>query len=169
MTTNSASNQNPIQNTYNPQAAICYGCGVNNPHGLHVQTIWDGEIGHCTFTPRPEHTAFPGYVYGGLLASLIDCHSIGTAIAAMYDAEDREPGSAPEITCVTGNLNVSYRQPTPIGLELTLKSRVTELGARKAVISTELYAGETLCVLGEVVAVRVQSRLATGAQTDNET
>jgi len=86
--------------------------------GLHVQTYWDGEIGRCHFRPRPEHTAFPGYVYGGLLASIIDCHSIGTAIAAMYDHAGREPGTKPEITCVTGNLNVSYKKPTPMGVPL---------------------------------------------------
>ena len=103
----------PIQDYYNPEAAICYGCGVNNPHGLHIQTYWDGEEGISHFLPRPEHTAFPNYVYGGLLASLIDCHSVGTAIAAMYDAAGRAPGTEPEITCVTGNLNISFLKPTP--------------------------------------------------------
>lgn len=151
--------QKPIQAHYDPNAAICYGCGYNNPHGLHIQTYWDGEVGTCTFTPKPEHTAFPGYVYGGLLASLIDCHSIGTAIAAMYDAEGREAGSAPEITCVTGNLNVSYKKPTPIDAELRLETRVKELTAKKAVVTTELFAGDTVCVTGEVIAVRVLSRL----------
>jgi hypothetical protein len=58
----------PIQSFYNPKAAICYGCGMNNPDGLHIQTYWNGEEGICHFTPLPEHTAFPGYVYGGLLA-----------------------------------------------------------------------------------------------------
>ena len=151
-----------IQETYQPEAAICYGCGINNEHGLHIQTRWDGEIGHCIFTPRPEHTAFPGYVYGGLLASLIDCHSMGTAIAAMYDAEKREPGSSPEITCVTGNLNVSYKKPTPIGVELKLESRIKELTEKKAIVTTDVIADGIICVTGEVVAVRVPSRLIMG-------
>lgn len=150
---------NPIQASYHPDAAICYGCGYNNPAGLHIQTYWDGAVGVCTFTPRPEHTAFPGYVYGGLLASLIDCHSIGTAIAAMYEAEGRAPGTMPEITCVTGNLNVTYHKPTPIDAELRLETRVKELSEKKAIVTTELFAGEAVCVTGEVVAVRVRSRL----------
>lgn len=147
-----------VQGTYDPDAAICYGCGISNPHGLHIQTHWDGEIGHCTFTPRPEHTAFPGYVYGGLLASLIDCHSIGTAIAAMYDAAGRELGSSPEITCVTGNLNVSYKKPTPIGVELKLESRIKEITEKKAIVVTEVLVNGEVCVTGEVIAVRVPSR-----------
>jgi len=152
----------PIQYDYNPKAAICYGCGTNNEVGLHIETRWDGEIGHCSFIPRPEHTAFPGFVYGGLIASLIDCHSIGTAIAAMYDAEKRASGSSPEITCVTGNLNVSYKKTTPMGVELTMESRIKELKGKKAVVTTELFANGEVCVTGEVVAVRVPSRLTIG-------
>ncbi|MEM9954890.1 MAG: PaaI family thioesterase [Chloroflexota bacterium] len=151
-----------VQDTYADDIAICYGCGRNNQHGLHVRTFWDGEIGHATFMPRPEHTAFLGIVYGGLLASLIDCHSLGTAIGAMYDEAGRELGSTPVITCVTGNLNVSYKKPTPMGHELTLQTRVKELTEKKAIITTELFADGIVTVTGEVIAVRVPSRMVTG-------
>lgn len=149
----------PIQHYYNPEAAVCYGCGINNEQGLHFQTYWDGEVGRCTYMPRPEHTAFPGYVYGGFIASLIDCHSMGTAIAAMYDAEGREPGSTPEITCVTGNLNVSFKKPTPVETELTVEARIRELTEKKAIVFCELFANGEVCVTAEVVAVRVSSRM----------
>jgi acyl-coenzyme A thioesterase PaaI-like protein len=148
----------PIQQHYDPETAICYGCGPYNPHGLHIETRWNGEVGHCTFTPRPEHTAFPGYVYGGLIASLIDCHSIGTAVAAMYDAAGLSPDADEEITCVTGKLSVSYHKPTPMGKELTIEARIKEIHEKKAVVTSELKAGGEVCVTGEVVAVRVPSR-----------
>ncbi|RMG78853.1 MAG: PaaI family thioesterase [Chloroflexi bacterium] len=157
----------PIQNFYPDDVAICYGCGRNNEHGLHIQTHWDGEEGIARFIPKPYHTAFPGYVYGGLLASLIDCHSIGTAIAATYEAEGRAPNTEPEITYVTGNLNVSYLKPTPIGVELVLRSRVKALHERKAIITTSLYADGVETVRGETVAVRVPSR-ATMGQKDSQ-
>jgi acyl-coenzyme A thioesterase PaaI-like protein len=148
----------PIQNFYPENTAICYGCGRNNADGLHIQTYWDGTEGVCHFTPREYHTAFPGVVYGGLLASLIDCHSIGTAIAAMYDAEGRAPGTDPEITCVTGNLNVDYLKPTPTGIELTLRAQIAERTERKAIVTCSVYAGEDETVRARVVAVRVKSR-----------
>ncbi len=148
----------PIQDSYPDETAICYGCGRNNAHGLHVKSYWDGEEGVSHFQPQPYHTAFPGIVYGGLLASLIDCHTIGTAIAAMYQAEGRSPGSDPEITCVTANLNVSYLKPTPIEALLVLRARVKELSGRKAIMICSLYAGDEECARGEVVAVRVASR-----------
>lgn len=149
-----------IQTHYNDETAICYGCGKNNPLGLHIQTEWDGTEGVCHFTPLPEHTAFPGVVYGGILASLIDCHSIGTAIAAMHDAAQQPYGSLPEITCVTGQLNITYLKPTPMGVELVVRAHVKELTARKAIITSSVYAGEVECVRGEVVAVRVSARQA---------
>lgn len=156
----------PIQDTYHPDSAICYGCGINNPHGLHIKTRWDGEIGHSKFIPRDEHTAFPGVVYGGLIASLIDCHSIGTAIAAMYTEAQRPAGSEPLITCVTGNLNVSFKKPTPMGVELILESRIKEMTSKKAIVTTNLMANGVICAVGEVVAVRVESRMGFDNNTD---
>lgn len=152
----------PIQDYYNPETAICYGCGPNNPKGLHIKTHWDGEEGVCRFTPWPEHTAFPEVVYGGLIASLIDCHSIGTAISAFYAAESRLPDTKPEITCVTGRLDVSYLKPTPTETELVLRARVAEINERKAIIHCSLYAGEVETARGELVAVRVMSRAGAG-------
>jgi len=149
-----------IQQHYNDETAVCFGCGKNNPLGLHFQTHWDGTEGVCHFTPQPQHTAFPGVVYGGIIASLIDCHSIGTAIAAMHDAEGRPYGSEPEITCVTGQLNVTYLKPTPMGTELVIRARVKELTSRKAIITSSVYAGDVECARGEVVAVRVPARRA---------
>lgn len=152
----------PIQDFYPDNVAICYGCGRNNADGMHIQTFFDGEEGVARFTPKPYHAGFPGVVYGGLLASLIDCHTMGTAISATYHAEGRAPGTEPEITYVTGNLNISYLQPTPMGVELVLRARVTELLPKKAIVTCSLYAGDKECVRGEVVAVRVKSRATMG-------
>ena len=151
-----------IQDFYNAEIAICAGCGRNNPQSLGVRTFWDGTEGVCRFTPSDHHTAFPGVVYGGLLASLIDCHSIGTAVAAMYDAEGRAPDTTPEITCVTASLQVDYLKPTPTGVQLELRARVEELGARKAIVRCSLRAGDVETVRGRVVAVRVPSRKGVG-------
>ena len=154
--------EKPIQDYYPDEAAVCYGCGRNNSDGLHIQTHWDGEEGVCHFTPKPHHTAFPGFVYGGLVASLIDCHSMATAIAAAYQAAGRDPDTEPEITYVTGSLSVRYLKPTPMGTELVLRSRVTEMHEKKAIVVTSVYADEVECVSGEVVAVRVPSRMMQG-------
>lgn len=151
-----------IQDYFADEIAICYGCGRNNPHGLHIRTLWNGEEGIFRFKPQPYHTAFPGVVYGGLIASLIDCHIIGTAIGAAYKAEGRSPGTAPEIMFVTGNLNVSYLKVTPTDAELVLRARVKELHTRKAIVTCSLYAKDEECARGEVVAVQAPSHLNLG-------
>ena len=71
-----------IQELYPADFAHCYGCGKLNPHGLHLASAWEGDEVVARFTPQPQHTSLPGFVYGGLIASLIDCHAIGTASAA---------------------------------------------------------------------------------------
>jgi len=141
---------------YTPaELAVCYGCGWNNPHGLHVKTFWDGHKGVTRFRPAPHHAAYPGTTYGGLLASLVDCHTVGTVVAAAYQAEKRAPGTDPVIIYVTGNLNVTFKKPTPLGTELELIARVTSLGGRKAIADCIVTAEGEVCVTAEVIAVRV--------------
>jgi len=103
--------------------------------------------------------AIPGYVYGGLLASIIDCHGTGTAAAAAYRAEGRAMDTLPPFRFLTASLHVDYLRPTPLGVPLELRGRVKESRGRKVVVSIELSANNQLCVRGEVVAVHVPERL----------
>ena len=82
-----------FQDYYPENVSHCYGCGSNNHHGHQIKTFWEGEETVTRFKPEPFHTSVPGYAYGGLIASLIDCHSTGTAAAAMYRSEGREMGT----------------------------------------------------------------------------
>jgi acyl-coenzyme A thioesterase PaaI-like protein len=149
-----------FQDHYPEWAAQCYGCGRLNEHGLQIKSHWDGDESVCTFTPRPYHTAIPGYVYGGLIASLIDCHSTGTAAAAAYRAEGRPMDTEPAKRFVTGSLHVDYLKPTPIDGPLELRSQVKEIKGRKVVVTTTLSAGGQVCAQGEVVAVQVPENWA---------
>jgi len=149
-----------FQDYYTDDQATCYGCGRNNPLGLRIQTYWDGDESVTRFTPEPFHTAIPGLVYGGLLASLIDCHSTGTAAAALYRAEGRAMDTQPPIHCVTAALHVNYLKPTPIGHTLEIRGRIKEIGPRKVVVVSSLLANGEITATGEVVAVRIPERSA---------
>ena len=118
-----------FQEYYPQDVSHCYGCGQLNEHGLHIKSYWHDDESIAHFTPQPYHTATPGYVYGGLLASLIDCHGTGTASAAAYRAAGRAMGTEPFLRYVTASLKVDYLRPTPIGVELELRGRVKEIGA----------------------------------------
>jgi acyl-coenzyme A thioesterase PaaI-like protein len=144
-----------FQDFYPDDTSHCYGCGRLNPDGLQIKSYWEGEESVCRFQPRPYHTALPGYVYGGLIASLIDCHATGTAAAAKYREEQREMGSAPPVRFVTASLHVDYLAPTPIDTELELRGRVKEIKGKKVVLAVSLSARGSVCARGEVVAVQV--------------
>ncbi len=142
----------------------CYGCGADNAHGLQIKSHWQDDECVCRYTPRPEQCAGPlQYVYGGLIASLIDCHSNCAAMSNYYRLEGREIGSSPEIWCVTGRLTVNYLAPTPIDTEIELRATLEEVGERKTVVKSRVYSGNTLTAEGEMIAVRVpQSWRETG-------
>jgi acyl-coenzyme A thioesterase PaaI-like protein len=157
-------NATAVQDFYPDDYAHCYGCGRLNPHGLQFRSTWDGDEAVAHFTPEPYHVAVPGFVYGGLTASLIDCHAMATAALARYRAEGREPGSEPHVRYVTAALKVDYLQPTPLGVLLEARGRVLELTPRKAVVEVRVLARGVVCVRGEVVAVMMPDAMrAAGA------
>jgi len=144
-----------FQDYYPDILSYCYGCGRLNEHGLQIKSRWEGDESVATYIPREYHTAIPGFVYGGLIASLIDCHSTGTAAAAAYRAEGREMDSQPPFRFVTGSLHVDYLSPTPIDAPLELRGKVKEIKGRKVVVESTLSAKGKICARGEVVAVQM--------------
>jgi acyl-coenzyme A thioesterase PaaI-like protein len=134
----------------------CFGCGTNNEKGLHIQSYWDGDESVCTFKAEPYyHGGKPNIAYGGLIASLIDCHSVNTAISNAYKVEGRQPGSDPKIVYLTGELNVRYLRPTPLDKPINLKARVTAVDGKKTWLECLLISENNICAKGKVLAVRV--------------
>jgi acyl-coenzyme A thioesterase PaaI-like protein len=151
--------QKAFQDYYPELFAQCYGCGSLNEHGHQIKTYWDGEESVSHFLPKPYHTALPGYVYGGLIASLVDCHSTGAAAAAAYRAAGRSMDSEPAFRFLTASLKVDYLKPTPIGVELEVRGKVKEIKGRKVVIETTVSARGVVTARGEVVAVQAPESL----------
>jgi len=149
-----------FQDYYRDDGSHCYGCGRLNDHGLKVKSYWrdDGQS-VCHFTPQAYHSAMPGYVYGGLIASIIDCHATGTAAAAACRAKNRTMDVDPPLRFVTASLHVDYLKPTPLGITLELRGEVREIKDRKVVVDVVLFAKNTLCVRGQVVAVQLPDHL----------
>jgi len=133
-----------FQDYYPENVAQCYGCGSNNSHGHQIKTHWDGEETVTFFTPEPYQMSVPGFAYGGLIASLIDCHGTATAAAAMYREQVRAMDSLPPFRFVTGSLHVDFLKPTPIGGALEIRGRVKEIKGRKVIVEISVLA--TLCL-----------------------
>lgn len=142
-----------FQEFYPDDLSHCYGCGTLNAHGLQIKSYWDGDESVCFYTPRPYHTAIPGIVYGGLIASMIDCHSTGTAAAAKYREANRAMDTLPPLRFVTASLSVKYLLPTPLNCPLEVRGKVKEIKGRRVVVESRLIAEGKVCATGEVVAV----------------
>lgn len=149
----------PIQDYYPDDVAHCYGCGRLNKHGHQIKSYWDGNETVARFTPKSYHTAIPGYVYGGLIASLIDCHGTGTAALAAYRAENRNYDTLPAFRFVTASLHVDYLKPTPLGVELELKGKVIELKGKKVISEITVTAKGQVTARGRVVAVQMPENI----------
>ena len=151
-----------IQDEYPEDYAWCYGCGRLNEDGHHFRTGWQGENTITIYNPQPEHTAIPGFVYGGLIASFIDCHGTGSASIALHRKNGHEVGEGQEPPrFVTASLKVDFLQPTPHGVPLKAIGTVQEIHPKKWKVDTEVYANDTLCARGEVLAVIMPSSFKT--------
>lgn len=136
----------------------CFGCGPENAGGLRLKSYWAEGGGEAVsqFLPQPHMSAGPPqYLNGGIIATIIDCHAVCTAIADAYRREGRAIGEGDVIWYVTGRLDVSYRQPVPIDEPVQLRAAVASTTATKSIVSCRLLSGGQLCATAEVVAVRV--------------
>ncbi len=151
--------QKAFQDNYPDELSHCYGCGRLNEHGLKIKSYWDGEQSVARFTPSDHHIAIPGFVYGGLIASLIDCHCVGTAAAASYKDRGLDIKDQTGIRFVTASLQVNYLAPTPLGVELEIRATVTQVKEKKIVIEAKVIADTKICATGTVIAVRLPDNM----------
>lgn len=150
-----------IQDYYPEDFSWCYGCGRLHKSGHHFRTGWQGEQTITIYDPSSEHTSIPGFVYGGLIAALIDCHGTGSASLAVHRKSGHEVGEGAEPTrFVTGSLKVDFLKPTPQGVPLIAIGIVEEIHPKKWKVSTEVFANDEMCARGEVIAVVMPSTFA---------
>lgn len=141
----------------------CFGCGPDNTHGLRIKSYWEGEDAVCTYHASPHQNAgTPEFLNGGIIATLVDCHSICTAVADAYRREGRAIGTYPLVWYVTGSLTVHYLQPTPIDQPVTLQARIIRTEGKKTQVHCTMACVDDECVTAEVLAVRVSESWTAG-------
>lgn len=135
---------------------LCYGCGPANDRGFQVKSRWDGAEAVCTWTAEPHHCGGTREVVnGGVIATLLDCHSLNLAIARAYQDEQRPIGSAPRVFFVTASMNINYRRPAPLGKPLELRASIRKVEGRKTLLRCTLSAEQKVCADADVLAVRI--------------
>lgn len=148
-----------LQDLYPDDFSHCYGCGRLNTHGLHVKSEWHDGTCVAHFRPERYHMALPGFVYGGLIASLADCHAMAAAAGASMVAAGAQPGRDQTPRFVTASLHVDFLKPTPLGPELVLRAKPIEVGERKVIVEMGIFAGDIETARARVVAVRAPATM----------
>lgn len=134
---------------------ICFGCGKHHPDGLNIKSYWDGDTAVCHWKSQEKYQGWKNLLNGGILASLIDCHTMCTSMAAAYRAENRDLNSQPEYRYATGTLNVKYLKPTPNDADIELRAKIVEIKSRKTVLHCEVFANGEKTAEAEVIGLRV--------------
>ncbi|MFT4567447.1 MAG: acyl-coenzyme A thioesterase PaaI-like protein [Saprospiraceae bacterium] len=133
----------------------CFGCGRENHDGLKISSYWEGDESVCIWRSQERYQGWKGILHGGILASIIDCHTMCTAMAAVYKLEGRNLDSEPIYRYATGTLTVKYLRPTPNDLPIELRARVKQIKGKKVVIQCRAYSEGELTAEADVIAIRV--------------
>lgn len=147
-----------IQDYYAPEMSHCFGCGNRNAAGYQLKSHFHGSHAEARFTIDCQYSGgFPDYAYGGIVASLLDCHGIAAAAAFFQQAQGKTLDSGEAVPrFVTGSLKVDYKRPTPLGVEIRLLGKLRSIEGRRVVVELELLAGEEVCATGELLAVQLK-------------
>lgn len=140
-----------LQERYAPSSA-CFGCGPANERGLRIRSFAEGDHTVADWHPQRQHEAFPGVLSGGIIGTLLDCHSNWTAAHHLMRASgaDRAPA------CVTSEYQVKMRKPTPTDRALRLEARVVDSGPDRATVEASISADGvvTATCRGTFIAVK---------------
>ena len=125
-----------IQDRLAPELT-CFGCGPANANGLRLRSFPGPDGATATFTPWPEHDNGLGYLNGGIISTVLDCHS---AAAVLDEADRRGWGPLPgaSLAYVTAGLDVRYLRPAPLTEPVTLRAVVSEAGESAMTVDVEL-------------------------------
>ncbi|MEM0940047.1 MAG: PaaI family thioesterase [Bacteroidota bacterium] len=133
---------------------VCFGCGHNH-EGLQIKSYWDGDESVCDWESEEKYHGWTNLMNGGIMATLIDCHCMGTAMADAYQREGRALDSFPEYRYATGTLSVKYLKPTP-NTKVQLRAKVLEAKGRKTTLRCDLWDEKgNKTAEADVVAIRV--------------
>lgn len=115
----------------------CFGCGHSNPKGLRLRSYPDGDTVVATFRPWPEHDNGLGYLNGGIISTVLDCHS---AAAVLLEADRRgwRPHPGPLLPFVTAGLEVRYLRPSPLHEPVQLRAQVRRVDPAEMEVAVEL-------------------------------
>jgi acyl-coenzyme A thioesterase PaaI-like protein len=140
-----------LQEIYAPENR-CFGCGPANKNGLQIRSFVEGETLVARWRGEKRHEAFSGFLNGGIISTLLDCHCNWTATYWLM----KTAGSKTPPCTVTAGYSIKFLAPTPSDREVKLVGRVIEGTKDRATVEGSLISGETTCATFRGTFVAVQ-------------
>ncbi len=137
----------------------CFGCGPANPRGLQLRSFETDGVVTATFTPWPEHDNGLGFLNGGIICTLLDCHSAAAAFLAA-DRAGFGPSAGDPLPMVTAGLEVRYLRPAPLAGPVELRASVASIDEAEATVDVSLWADGKERAVGSALWKRWRSRPA---------
>ena len=134
---------------------ICFGCGKEHPEGLRIKSFWKEDETWCHWQADAKYQGWRGILNGGIIATLMDCHCMCSAMAAAYKEEGRSLGQAPVYRYATGTMSIRYMRPVRYAHPILLRARVQEIKGKKVTLACALWSEEVCAAKAEVIALRV--------------
>jgi acyl-coenzyme A thioesterase PaaI-like protein len=153
----SASEKQGLQEKYAAKS-ICFGCGPANLKGLRIRSITPEDASNQTgpvtadWQPEKHHEAFPGMLNGGIIGSLLDCHSNWTAAWHLM----KKSGADQPPCTVTAEYSIKLLRPTPTNAPVHLEAKVVDSTEDRATIEATLTAGGKISATCRGVFVAVK-------------
>jgi acyl-coenzyme A thioesterase PaaI-like protein len=119
----------------------CFGCGHANPHGFHLRSFRDGNVTVGEFTPRPEHDNGFGFLNGGIIATILDCHGAAAVFREVVERDWTDAGGK-LVPFVTGSFDVTFHRPTPLGPTVWLTAWPETVDPSRIVVTSEIMLDE---------------------------
>jgi acyl-coenzyme A thioesterase PaaI-like protein len=119
----------------------CYGCGHANPEGFHLRSYRDGDVTVAEFTPRPEHDNGAGFLNGGIIATVLDCHGAAVVMSEVIERDWKDPSGGP-LPFITAGFEVKFLRPTPLGPTVNLAASALSVGETEIVVGAELIVDD---------------------------
>ena len=134
----------------------CFGCGADNPHGLKIRSFWDGDIAKCRWQPEQYHEGWANLTCGGIIATVIDCHCIATAMATAIRNENRDLASEPHYLFATGSMEIKYLKPSMVTQKMELRAQVTGIKfEKKYTVACDVFVNNEKTVESNVIVLLV--------------
>lgn len=134
---------------------VCFGCGKDNHEGLQIKSYFEDQLSICEWMPEEKHNGWKGVLCGGIMAVLIDCHCICTAIAHAHKLESLPLESNKYITYATGTMTIKYLKPAYNDQPVVLKAYIKEVKGRKIVVGCDAFTDGIKTTEAEVIAIRI--------------